>query len=68
MGARTQSEIIEHQDCCGFNSLKLARNLNLIGGLAMCVCCGMRMFYIFSYLFQSPFVAIGEMGLNAFLL
>ena len=47
IGARTQSEVAEAQDCFGFNSLKIARYLNMIGGSVMTVFCGIRMFNIF---------------------
>ena len=64
--ARTQSEIVERQDCCGFNSLKIARYLNLGGGLALCVVCVMRIISIASN-FVGLFIAVGELGLNCFL-
>ena len=68
MGARTQSEINDKQDCCGMNSLKLARILNFVGGGALCVVCVIRLLDIFNTLFNKPFVGIGEFGLNCFLL
>ena len=37
LGARTQTEIVETQQCFGVNTLKLARYTNFIGGLALCI-------------------------------
>ena len=37
LGARTQTEIVETQQCFGVNTLKLARYTNFIGGMALCI-------------------------------
>lgn len=68
MGARTQSEIVDKQDCCGINSLKMARILNFFGGGSLVVVCVVRLLDIVNTILSKPFVGIGEFGLNCFLL
>ena len=65
--ARTESEQIEQGNVYGFNALRIVRYLNLIAGTALSICCGFRIFGLWSFV-SNPLNAIGLMIFNAYML
>ena len=65
--ARTESEKIDQANVLGFNALKIVRYLNLIAGTALSICCGFRIFSLWSII-SNPLNSIGLTIFNAYML
>ena len=65
LGARSNSENEEKGTCMGFNILKLARYMNIIGATALIIVCVLEIIDIFSLL-SNIFTGLGGIILNIF--